>query len=165
MTADDECILDLLERWEDARAAGHDLCVEELCRDCPHLVTYVREKIAALKAADWMRPDPLAVNLPRVLAGRYRLDRLVGQGGYGQVWQAFDLQLHRPVAVKVPQPVRRFNERQIDLLLTEARRVAPLRHPGIVAVHDVQKEGAAYFIASDFILNISGFRPIMSSNV
>lgn len=151
MAADDDLILDLLERWEDARAASAVLSVEELCRDRPDLVGILREKIAALSASDWMRPEPLAGAMPRVLAGRYRLERLVGQGGYGQVWRAFDEELHRPVAVKVPQPSRRLGERQIDLLLTEARRVARLRHPGIVAVHDVQKEGAAYFLVSDYI--------------
>jgi serine/threonine-protein kinase len=151
MAADDDLILDLLERWEDARIAGDDLTVEELCRDRPDLVGVVREKIAALSASDWMRPEPLVGAMPRVLAGRYRLERLVGQGGYGQVWRAFDEELHRPVAVKVPQPSRRLGERQIDQLLTEARRVARLRHPGVVAVHDVQKEGAAYFLVSDLI--------------
>jgi hypothetical protein len=151
MPADDDLILDFLERWEDARIAGHDLPVEELCRDRPDLVGVVREKIAALQAGDWMRPEPLAATMPRVLAGRYRLERLVGQGGYGQVWRAFDEELHRPVAIKVPQPARRLGARQIDQLLAEARRVARLRHPGIVPVYDVVKEGAAYFLVSDLI--------------
>lgn len=136
---------------EDARAAGSDLPVEELCRDRPDLIEIVRAKIAALHASDWMQPDRLAATGSRVLAGRYRLEHLVGQGGYGQVWRAFDQELHRPVAVKVPQATRRLGERQIDQLLTEARKVARLRHPGIVAVHDVQKEGAAYFLVSDYI--------------
>lgn len=151
MAADDDLILDLLERWEDARAAGAVLSVKELCRDRPDLVEILRVKLAALQASDWMRPEPLAGAMPRVLAGRYRLERLIGQGGYGQVWRAFDEELHRPVAVKVPHPSQRLGERQIDQLLTEARRVARLRHPGIVAVHDVQKEGAAYFLVADLI--------------
>ena len=88
--------------------------------------------------------------LPRSL-GRYRLDELVGTGGFGQVWKGFDPELQRTVAVKVPRPDRLGSLDQADKFLAEARKVAQLRHPGIVPVHDVGRDGQWCFIVSDFI--------------
>ena len=47
--------------------------------------------------------DVPAIDLPRLLADRYRLDALIGEGGFGRVYRGFDTWLERPVAVKVPQ--------------------------------------------------------------
>lgn len=69
-----------------------------------------------------------------VLAGRYRLDRPLGQGGMGQVWHGRDLMLNREVAIKImlhaddPTQLRRFQR--------EAAIAAGLQHPGITVVHD-----------------------------
>lgn len=71
----------------------------------------------------------------RVLAGRYRLGRSLGRGGFSEVWQAEDSVLGRAVAVKAftapasdPDVVARFHR--------EARSVAALRHPNVVVVFD-----------------------------
>ncbi|MCX6466247.1 MAG: serine/threonine-protein kinase [Pseudonocardiales bacterium] len=81
----------------------------------------------------------------RVLGGRYRLAGLLGSGGMADVFRAEDLRLHRPVAVKLfrpgtdPDGERRFEQ--------EAQTLAGLRHPGLVAVHDVGVEqGHAYLV-------------------
>jgi serine/threonine-protein kinase len=69
------------------------------------------------------------------LAGKYRLEVPLGEGGMGIVWRAFNLQLEAPVAIKVLVPEldpSQFGER----LLTEARAAARLVHPGIVRVFD-----------------------------
>ena len=75
----------------------------------------------------------------------------MGEGGFGQVWKGFDLELQRPVAVKVPKPSRRFSPDEIERFVAEARKLAQLRHPGIVAVHDTCRCGGAYFIVEDWI--------------
>ena len=81
----------------------------------------------------------------RVLGGRYRLEGLLGAGGMADVFRAEDLRLHRPVAVKLfrpgtdPDGERRFEQ--------EAQTLAGLRHPGLVALHDVGVEqGHAYLV-------------------
>jgi serine/threonine-protein kinase len=79
--------------------------------------------------------EPVAA-VPRVLDGRYRLERVLGSGGMGTVWRGQDLRLDRPVAVKVlsgdglslPKAMERFGR--------EARAVARLSHPNIVPVYD-----------------------------
>ncbi len=69
--------------------------------------------------------------------GRYRIERVLGQGGFGLVYLAYDEQLSRPVAIKVPH--RKLVDRLEDAeaYLTEARTVANLDHQNIVPVHDV----------------------------
>jgi serine/threonine protein kinase len=69
--------------------------------------------------------------------GRYRVERVLGRGGFGLVYLAHDDQLQRLVAIKVPH--RHLVERPEDaqLYLTEARIVANLDHPNLVPVHDV----------------------------
>lgn len=159
---DDEKLADLLLRWEEAFEQGQEISAEQLCPDCPDLVDKLARRIEALKALAWVKEpvredavadDPGEGTLapPRTLADRYRLENLIGEGGFGQVWRAFDLDLHRPVAVKLPRPSRQFSPAEIDRFLSEARKVARLRHPGIVAVHDICRSGGAYFLVSDLI--------------
>jgi serine/threonine protein kinase len=69
--------------------------------------------------------------------GRYRVKRLLGKGGFGSVYLAYDDQLHRPVAIKVPHPTLIARPEDALTYLTEARTVANLDHPHIVPVYDV----------------------------
>lgn len=84
--------------------------------------------------------------------GRYRLDRLLGEGAFGRVWLGFDEELHRQVAIKVPTPERFEKSEDADAYLAEARTVAGLDHPNIVPVHDVGRthDGSIY-VVSKFI--------------
>jgi serine/threonine protein kinase len=84
--------------------------------------------------------------------GRYRVERVLGQGGFGIVYLAHDDQLQRPVAVKVPH--RRLVSRLEDAqaYLTQARPVANLDHPNIVPVHDIgSTDQFPCFVVSKYI--------------
>jgi serine/threonine protein kinase len=70
--------------------------------------------------------------------GRYAIERELGRGGYGIVYLARDEKLGRPVAIKVPGDDKAASREQVARLVEEARAAARLRHPGIVAVYDVQ---------------------------
>jgi serine/threonine protein kinase/tetratricopeptide (TPR) repeat protein len=69
--------------------------------------------------------------------GRYRIVRLLGEGGFGLVYLAQDEQLGRLVAIKVPHPQRITEAAGPEAYLAEARTVASLDHPNIVPVFDV----------------------------
>jgi serine/threonine protein kinase len=69
------------------------------------------------------------------LAGRYQLRRRLAAGGMGQVWQAVDQVLDRPVAVKLPHD-NAHDRRFVGRLRAEARRAAAVSHPGIADVFD-----------------------------
>jgi eukaryotic-like serine/threonine-protein kinase len=71
-----------------------------------------------------------------VLAGKYRLELLLGEGGMGFVWSAYHLELELPVAIKLLRAGPR-NERLAERLRLEARAAARLVHPSIVRVLDI----------------------------
>jgi serine/threonine protein kinase len=101
--------------------------------------------ISATNASD-QSPAPL----PDTIA-RYQIESLLGRGGYGHVFKAFDDQLQRHVAIKVPLR-HQFSEAALQKYLDEARTLAKLNHPGIVAVHDVGvTEDGLPFIVSPYI--------------
>ena len=71
------------------------------------------------------------------LIGRFRVTGVLGEGGYGRVFKAYDDQLQRHVAIKVPHIYRISSPAAVEKYLDEARTLAKLNHPGIVAVYDV----------------------------
>ena len=159
MTDNDDTIAELLLQWEEAWERGENLSVPDLCADRQDLLPVIEARIKALKDMAWLGKDPTKThsqdvsptNLPHVpmtLADRYRLDELIAEGGFGQVWKAFDSQLQRFVAVKLP---RFAGSEASDTFLSEARKLAALKCPGIVTVHDVAREGEWTFIVSDLI--------------
>lgn len=68
--------------------------------------------------------------------GRFVLQRALGRGGFGVVWEAVDPDLQRPVAVKVVKPGTSMASRGAEWMRREAEAVARLNHPNIVTVHD-----------------------------
>src|SRR4051812_15809326 len=166
MTPDRDAILDLIVRWEEAKARGQAPKPEELCRDRPELLGEFRRQVEKLEQVEWLNEpiealstkascdcpkDAPDLDLPRTLAGRYRLDALIGVGGFGRVYRGFDTWLERPVAVKVPKVDRPVGAEEVDQCRIEAKKVARLRHPNIVPVHDVGKDGGSCFIVSEWI--------------
>ncbi|MFF5538012.1 serine/threonine-protein kinase [Streptomyces cinerochromogenes] len=82
----------------------------------------------------------------QLLAGRYRLVRQLGEGGMGQVWEAQDESLRRPVAVKVISLLAGGGSRGDEArarFLREARITAQLQHANIVTIHDIGESGTA----------------------
>src|SRR5437899_1343707 len=102
-----------------------------------------REQIAAEPPDSMPQPERI---------GRYRVEKLLGRGGFGLVYLACDDQLQRPVAIKVPHRHRVANPEDAEAYLTEARTVANLDHPNIVPVHDVgSTDQFPCFVVSKFI--------------
>src|SRR5260221_9148029 len=84
--------------------------------------------------------------------GRYRLEKILGQGGFGLVYLAHDDQLQRLVAIKVPHCKLVDRPEAAEAYLTEARTVANLDHLHIVPVFDVGgTEKFPCFVVSKYI--------------
>ncbi|MCC7325093.1 MAG: serine/threonine protein kinase, partial [Gemmatimonadaceae bacterium] len=89
----------------------------------------------------------LQPRLAQALAGQYALLRPLGQGGMGTVFLARDLTLDREVAIKVISPELAASPELKQRFLQEARTVAKLRHPNIVAVYSAgEGNGLLYFV-------------------
>src|SRR5438132_6214369 len=96
-------------------------------------------------------PDAVPPDLPPQI-GRYRVERILGQGGFGIVYLAHDEKLQRFVAIKVPHRKLVSRPEDTEAYLTEARTVANLDHPNIVPVHDVgSTDDCPCFIVSKLI--------------
>src|SRR5262249_62050400 len=94
---------------------------------------------------------PGAVPAPPAAFGRYQVRSTLGAGGFGAVYLGHDTQLDRPVAIKVLRGGAGRAQAEGERALQEARRLAQLRHPGIVAVHDVGVQEGQVYIVSDYL--------------
>ena len=91
------------------------------------------------------------VDISRVYSGRYEATHLVARGGMAQVYRAMDLQLDRPVALKVLFPELSVDRTFVERFRREAQAAANLSHPNIVPVFDWGEDDGAYFIVMEYI--------------
>ena len=99
---------------------------------------------SSAKAGDFIPPTPeeLAVLFPEFV-----IVSLIGRGGMGAVYKAVQLELDRPVAIKLLPPETARDPEFIERFRREATTLARLDHPGIVRLHDFgQRDDFAYFV-------------------
>lgn len=92
----------------------------------------------------------------RIIGERYRLASVLGQGGMGQVWTAYDQRLDRRVAVKLLRPDKVAGPGSVaDELrrrfVRECRVTAQVDHPGLVTVHDAGSDGDELFLVMGYV--------------
>ncbi|MGH7509063.1 MAG: protein kinase domain-containing protein [Gemmatimonadales bacterium] len=87
--------------------------------------------------------------LQAALGSHYRLERELGRGGMGVVFLATDTALDRRVAIKVVHPELAPHESVTRRFLAEARTIARLRHPNVVAVHAAGSAGGLLYYVMD----------------
>jgi serine/threonine protein kinase/Tol biopolymer transport system component len=91
---------------------------------------------------------PLA---PNARLGNYEIKSILGVGGMGEVYRARDSRLNRDVAIKVLRAESAANAELRNRFEREARAVAALNHPNIVAVYDIGVEAGQQYIVSELI--------------
>ena len=83
----------------------------------------------------------------------YRLEELIGRGGMGEVFRAFDTRLQRPVAIKLMRDAKGL---AVHRFLREARAASALNHPNIVVVHDIgETPEGRHYIVQEFIAGVT----------
>lgn len=95
------------------------------------------------------------MNQPRLVGGRYQLLQQLGRGGMGIVWRAQDTAIGREVAIKqvlIPPNLAPGDQMALGRrMLHEARSAAQIRHPAVVAVHDVVEDGGTPWIVMELV--------------
>lgn len=149
--------------FEARKDSGQPLNADEIGSRFPELSETLRQRLLPQQqGADARTPDTV-IRKPHELSvtyitgrgigvgekGRYRLDRVLGEGAFGRVYLGYDEELRRQVAVKVPNAQQFHQASDADLYLTEARTLAALQHPHIVSVYDVGRtaDGSIYVVS------------------
>ncbi len=86
-----------------------------------------------------------------ILLKRYRIQRQIGIGGMGRVYQAEDEALRLPVAIKVMRDILSRDAGSVARLKSEARHSMALTHPNIVRVHNFEEDGDLKFLTMEFV--------------
>jgi eukaryotic-like serine/threonine-protein kinase len=89
----------------------------------------------------------------RTLAGKYRIERVLGQGGMGTVFEAENLELQGKVAVKVLSAAP--SENRTKRFVQEAKAAARIGHPGVVQVFDIGEDHGMPFLVMERISGVS----------
>jgi len=87
----------------------------------------------------------------RLVGGAYKVLRKIGSGWMGVVFEAMDVHLQRPVAIKKMREEISADQRERERFLTEARTVAKLRHPNIVEIHSVVGDADDIFLVFELV--------------
>jgi serine/threonine-protein kinase len=94
-------------------------------------------------------PDPRIS--PGTTIGGFRLERLLGRGGMGDVFMATQLSMDRQVAVKILPAALTSNPAFVERFLVEVRTAAKLEHPNIVTAFDAGEDCGTYYLAMGYV--------------
>jgi eukaryotic-like serine/threonine-protein kinase len=93
----------------------------------------------------------LAEGKTRVLAGRYEIDSVLGEGGMAKVFRGTDKVLGRTVAVKVLAPQFAKDQQFVARFRREAQAAAGLNHPNVVSIYDTGSEDGIHWIVMEYV--------------
>lgn len=96
-------------------------------------------------------PAPRAVEAGPARVGRYRVERRLGKGGYGEVWLARDERLGREVALKRLAGSHRRDAIALKRFDEEVRLASAVAHPNIVSVYDLEVVGADSYLVMEYV--------------
>lgn len=83
--------------------------------------------------------------------GKYRIESLLGSGGFAWVFKGYDPELDIPVAIKVLKPQFAGDQAVVDRFKREASTAAKLRHPNIIKIYAVGREKDAVYFVMDYL--------------
>ncbi|HEY4058361.1 MAG TPA: protein kinase [Kofleriaceae bacterium] len=112
--------------------------------------TALLEHVAGCEACQALVAESMSTGVEPVTFGRYEMQAAVNGGAMGTVFRAYDPVLRRSVAIKIVAD-RDHDAAARDLMLDEARALASLRHPCVVAIHDVGIVDEEVFLAMEFV--------------
>jgi eukaryotic-like serine/threonine-protein kinase len=157
------------ENWQEAKQIFNDALklpaderaeyLDKISSDNPSLGEQVKtllesyesgflEETAVHKVAEIISGNSLKVGQQ---IGRYEIKEILGTGGMGEVFLAEDLELRRPVAIKVLHAEVAEDKERVSRFIQEARAASALNHPNILTIHEIGKFEDSRFIVSEYV--------------
>ena len=145
-----------LEEWQPVLAR----CLAKRATDRYASLAELRDVLKSLKP---LETPPIEVQLgapePRRLGelqpgdviGRYKVESLIGEGGMGHVFAARHLSIDRKVAIKVLRPELSRVDSQVQRFMAEAQAVNMVKHPNIIDIEDLVREGDRVFFVMELL--------------
>ena len=122
------------------------------CDACREVISALAKARWSISSGDGDEDDELSAVLPRgTVIGHFEIDRPLDAGGMGMVYVARDLRLERDVAIKA---IRNVGGDSAELL-AEARAMARVAHPNVVAVYDVVGMDGSVYLAMELVVGTS----------
>lgn len=137
---DRECGADAELRLEVRSLLELDGCENEILDGLP-----------AELAAELIGERRYSENVSGKQIGRYRIERLLGVGGMGEVYLAEDSRLGRKVAIKILPAEFAFDDGRLKRFELEARSASALNHPNILTIHEIGEADGMRFIATEYV--------------
>jgi pimeloyl-ACP methyl ester carboxylesterase/tRNA A-37 threonylcarbamoyl transferase component Bud32 len=121
----------------------------------PKLLAEVRDFLGTGSRTDRVQPSRSVTLSPGRSLGHYRIVSQIGAGGMGQVYRARDEKLEREVAIKVlPEEVSNDSTR-VARFEREAKAIASLSHPNILAIHELGHERGTVYAATELLEGVT----------
>lgn len=161
------------QRWAQVKSifeAALERPVEERVEFVAHLCSHeedLKAEVMALLAADRAmgsfmdRPaspypcsniqDYACLQVGEVLSERFQIVRFLGQGGMGRVYEALDLELQEPLAVKTIRPEIAADPRTVEQFIHEIQLSRKVTHPNVCRIFDLERDGSVLFLTMELL--------------
>ena len=124
--------------------------VESLLAFNQNTANFLDSSLESLAAEVFAVPDEFP-NLVGKRIAHYKIIKLLGRGGMGEVFLAEDTKLNRPVALKCLPPEFAANIDRMNRFIREAKSASALNHPNIITIHEINEADDTHFIATEYI--------------
>lgn len=144
--SDSNPVAALYREFLDQRNSGREPSIAEFLARCPE---ENREELRS--ALDFLKDSRVADTKEKHKFGDFELVREIGRGGMGVVYEATQISIRRPVALKILSPWTAQEPQARSRLLQEAQALAKLRHPNIVAIFAAGEEDKTPYLAMEYV--------------
>ena len=118
---------------------------------CPQCLLSLALVASPVEGEESEAPTLAGVAPGRLLGERYQIRELLGRGGMGEVYRAFDLKLRVDVALKAVRPGRVGDEHGRELLRREVRSAREVMSPNVCRIFDLVDEGGQELVSMEYI--------------
>lgn len=137
--------------------------LNESCQDDEHMRREVESMLSSSDSAGSFMQNPAVGEIAETIAGNkeklkvgqnfghYKILKLIGAGGMGEVYLAEDMRLERKVALKIVPTAFSFDAERMHRFVREAKAVSALNHPNILTIYETGEKDDTNYIASEYV--------------